>query len=593
MFSLFDSGKKKGLVSACDWCLDNQEKYNQKVAAIFNANANKASEDRKTMGYEAVVMITPQVANELSLTADIFTNVRTLLPLFDFDGSYCLELIEVQQMYMSMIKDARINIAGRKENVDVPMTSMNEMGYTIVKELGRGGQGAMYLATAKDEDDIKSGKDKNYCIKFYDKADDNAGGLEDLCDEYSRMKDFKHPNVARTYHAFQDQSFLYLVNEPYFGKDFTHLAQHADEAGVSMSEDWWRQIFKQGLTGIEYLHSRAVIHCDIKEENMMIKDVKDWKKPKVVLIDLGLASTISAGGGFQGTPGYIPPETYAEERWYPRGDIYSMGVTFFELVSGHNDCVLSSADDAQERRMATRMELPWADLPPAFTELRELLQQMTAKDRRTRPRAKVALRHAWFNSSSDAPLPKNIKEFMVKGSRENSLASMVCLDLLENLNLDEIRAVLQEFDSVASGGTVEEDFFRKKLSKAKVDKATAKEYVNSIKSAQGKCMYKKFLEGVVADKEAYSCQFIRECFNDIDADESGFLDHEEIEEMMKSDAFECNYEDVDQIMEDMDTNKDNRISWEEFKKASLIDGRIARRASSSCFNKATGFMGCF
>ncbi|CAJ1365396.1 unnamed protein product [Effrenium voratum] len=151
-------------------------------------------------------------------------------------------------------------LAGRRQ-IKVAFSSVVAQGYTVVKELGRGGQGTMYLCTKRGW--FQTSK---YCIKFYEKADANAGGLDELMDEYALMSSLDNPHIAKTYEVFQDKSFYYLVNEPYFGGDLTKLGKNAYQKGIRMSESWWRGIFKQCMEGLCYLHSQGVMHCDIKDQ---------------------------------------------------------------------------------------------------------------------------------------------------------------------------------------------------------------------------------------------------------------------------------------------------------------------------------------
>ncbi|CAE8599769.1 unnamed protein product [Polarella glacialis] len=161
-----------------------------------------------------------------------------------------------------------------------------------------------------------------YCIKFFPKADQNDDDLEDIINEFALMKKLKNEHVPQTYDVFQDSSFYYLVNEPYFGGDFTKLATRAHDQGISMSEAWWRHLFWQCLDGLRYLHSNAIMHCDVKEGNVMLAEGDSYESPRVVLIDFGLCESFSATtNGASGTPGYIPPETWETEWWYPRGRI--------------------------------------------------------------------------------------------------------------------------------------------------------------------------------------------------------------------------------------------------------------------------------
>merc|ERR1719446_278614 len=75
-----------------------------------------------------------------------------------------------------------------------------------------------------------------------------------------------------------------------------------------------------------------MMHCDIKEENIMIK-TDDYKMPQLVIIDFGLAQhDADEKRQICGTPGYIPPETWQMQKWYPTGDVFSMGVAMLQLV---------------------------------------------------------------------------------------------------------------------------------------------------------------------------------------------------------------------------------------------------------------------
>merc|ERR1712007_164926 len=114
-----------------------------------------------------------------------------------------------------------------------------------------------------------------------------------------------------------DMSHYYLLNEFYSGVDFTRIVQKARESSVGMTEAWWRSLFRQCFDGLQYLHKHALIHCDLKEANIMVKTT-DYSNPQVVIVDLGLAQEcVSEVSHMVGTPGYIPPETLKTHKWYP------------------------------------------------------------------------------------------------------------------------------------------------------------------------------------------------------------------------------------------------------------------------------------
>merc|ERR1712232_1454588 len=98
------------------------------------------------------------------------------------------------------------------------------------------------------------------------------------------------------------------VGEPYHGGDFMTLKQRARAQGVVMTENWLRGIFMQCFEALEFMHEQAMIHCDIKEPNIMLK-TNDFSKPEIVLIDFGVSKAMAqkANGMPGGTPGYMPP----------------------------------------------------------------------------------------------------------------------------------------------------------------------------------------------------------------------------------------------------------------------------------------------
>merc|ERR1719440_2057779 len=74
------------------------------------------------------------------------------------------------------------------------------------------------------------------------------------------------------------------------------------------------------------------MHCDIKESNLMLKTA-EYHKPEVVIIDFGLLQTAASDVALvSGTPGYIPPEVWETGRWYPGGDMFSMGVVVMQMI---------------------------------------------------------------------------------------------------------------------------------------------------------------------------------------------------------------------------------------------------------------------
>merc|ERR1712039_355523 len=104
--------------------------------------------------------------------------------------------------------------------------------------------------------------------------------------------------------------------------------------GVDLNETWYKSVFYQCWSALEFLHEHGILHKDIKEANIMVK-AKEYSDPEIVIIDYGLASAdLVSNKGVCGTPGYIPPETWSSGVWYPKGDVFSMGVVCYQMLTG-------------------------------------------------------------------------------------------------------------------------------------------------------------------------------------------------------------------------------------------------------------------
>merc|ERR1719401_145451 len=134
--------------------------------------------------------------------------------------------------------------------------------------------------------------------------------LDAIIEEFALLKNLDHPKIARTYEIFQDARNIYLISEPYLGGDLTTLMAKAKQNGVAVTNDWLGGVWEQVCEGMSYLHGHHVMHCDLKEPNVMISGKENFHSPNVVVIDFGCAKCFHESTQVCGTPGYIPPEVW-------------------------------------------------------------------------------------------------------------------------------------------------------------------------------------------------------------------------------------------------------------------------------------------
>jgi len=311
---------------------------------------------------------------------------------FDFDGSGTLETNELYILVKWSLFDFMKQL-GAVPPIDIPTKTPKQAGLDIQKELGEGSQGVVML--------VIDSHGKERCLKCYTKEGVQLGGLAGLKEEFEAMKLLACKHIGHVDELFQDSHFFYMLGDIYSGGDFLTLKERAQRQHVCMSEEWWRRIFFQCFKGLEFMHQQAMIHCDIKEDNLMLKD-EHYETPHVMIIDLGVSVAMARKptGDCAGTPGYVPPETYDLGKWFPVGDIFSMGVVMVQMVIDPHDVFFSvGCRSIEEIASATfTREPPFEKVP--YEGLEQLCKQCLDKNKDTRPRIPKVLHDPWFHGAT-------------------------------------------------------------------------------------------------------------------------------------------------------------------------------------------------
>jgi serine/threonine-protein kinase len=204
--------------------------------------------------------------------------------------------------------------------------------YEIVRRIGGGGMGAVYLAKDRNLGDAPRAV-KEMVESHLDPAQ-HEKAIGDFKRESLLLTALEHPCIPTIYDYFYDEplSRFYLVMKYISGGDLASRMRAAiggriDEKTVT---DWGMQV----ADVLDYLHSRPkpIIYRDLKPANLMI----DGNSGRVMLIDFGIARWVTQqekGVTAVGTMGYAPPELFSG-RVQPASDVYSLGATMFHLLTG-------------------------------------------------------------------------------------------------------------------------------------------------------------------------------------------------------------------------------------------------------------------
>lgn len=223
--------------------------------------------------------------------------------------------------------------------------------YKIESEIGRGGMGAVYLASRADKE-FK----KKVAVKLIKRGFDTDEIIKRFRNERQILAGLEHPNITRLIDGGStDDGLPFLVMDYVEGKPLT---KYADENALSINERL--QIFLQICAAVSYAHQNLIIHRDLKPSNIL---VAGEGTPK--LLDFGIAKIIAeeVADETQGntmtrvmTPEYASPEQIQGKQITTATDVYSLGVILYELLTGERPYKMKTKSAEQLSKIITDSE---------------------------------------------------------------------------------------------------------------------------------------------------------------------------------------------------------------------------------------------
>ncbi len=242
--------------------------------------------------------------------------------------------------------------------------------YSIVSELGRGGMGVVYRA---HEESLN----RFVALKVLGKhLSDDESFVERFKREAQSAAALNHPNIVQIYAIDEFEGQHYFAME--FVKGIS--IQQMIKAQGPLDPVAAGRLILQVCSGLGAAHGHGIVHRDIKPANLMVDE-----RGLVKITDFGLAllaagtTRLTATGMFMGTPGYLSPEQCLDGDIDQRTDIYSLGVTLYEMLTGITPL---SADSplALLRQIIDVEPKDVRELRPEVPEaLRAILRKMMAK----------------------------------------------------------------------------------------------------------------------------------------------------------------------------------------------------------------------
>jgi len=230
--------------------------------------------------------------------------------------------------------------------------------YRLLREIGAGGMGAVWLAERAD-----GMLRRRVALKLPRLNWDAAGLAERMARERDILGNLEHPNIARLYDAGIDAH-----GRPYLAMEYVEgrpLDAYCEERGLGVRDRL--ELFLQVARAVAHAHARLIVHRDLKPSNILVTSVGD-----VRLLDFGIAKLIAGEAGVESasethltrlagralTPEYASPEQIRGELITVAVDVYSLGIVLFELLAGRRPYRLDATSAVAMEEAILRVDAP-------------------------------------------------------------------------------------------------------------------------------------------------------------------------------------------------------------------------------------------
>ncbi len=281
------------------------------VKKLERALAGRAL-DRETLGAHYALATTCEAAGETARARELYERILA----FDYHHADASERL-------ARLGEASGASASQEGGGRSAGASAARGRYRIVGKLGRGGMGIVYKAEDTVLDRVVAFKVLPQALK------ENPQALKNFLREARHAAQLNHPNIVTVYDAGEQAGIYYIAMEYVDGSTLKEIVKQRG----AIAPGGVVNVLAQMCEGLAYAHDKKIVHRDVKTANAM------WtRERKAKIMDFGLARALEEVRGeatmVSGTPYYMSPEQTLGRPVDHRTDIYSLGVTLFELLTG-------------------------------------------------------------------------------------------------------------------------------------------------------------------------------------------------------------------------------------------------------------------
>ncbi|KAG9134142.1 hypothetical protein Leryth_004829 [Lithospermum erythrorhizon] len=443
----------------------------------------------------------------------------------------------------------------KKENI--------EEKYIIDQELGRGEFGVTYLCIDKGSKEILA------CKSISKRKLRTAIDVEDVRREVEIMKHLpEDSSIVRFKEACEDENAVHLVMELCEGGElFDRIVArgHYTERAAAA-------VMRTIVEVVQMCHDHGVIHRDLKPENFLFANKRENSPLKA--IDFGLSIFFKPGEKFSeivGSPYYMAPEVL-KRSYGPEIDIWSAGVILYILLCGVPPFWAESEQGVAQAILRGKIDFNREPWPSISDGAKNLVQQMLEPDPKLRLTAKQVLEHHWLLNAKKAPnvplgdvVRARLKQFSLM-NRFKRKALKVIADFLSNEEVEDVKELFGNIDT-DSDGVVSIEELKAGLQKynPQMAESEVQMFIEAVDtSGKGSLDYGEFLTVSLHLRRMANDEHLHKAFSYFDKDSNGYIEPDELRNALMEDGEDDCTDVANDIFQEVDTDKDGRISYDEF-----------------------------
>ena len=308
--------------------------------------------------------------------------------------------------------------------------------YEIIRSIGEGGMANVYLGY----DEIL---DRNVAIKILrgDLSNDEKF-VRRFQREALSASSLSHPNIVEMYDVGEDNGLYYIIMEYVEGKTLKQLLKKRGSLTLSEAID----IMVQLTDGMAHAHDSYIIHRDLKPQNIMIQD-----DGQIKITDFGIAMALNSTqltqtNSVMGSVHYLPPEQASGKGSTTKSDIYSMGIIFYELLTGKLPFKGENAVEIALKQMRDPIPSLKEDNPNIPQSFENIILKATAKNPKNRYEDAKSMHDDLLTALDDERMNEEPLVYKYPEHETENTKRLKKLEELENETEEEDTQVAQKVD---------------------------------------------------------------------------------------------------------------------------------------------------